>query len=134
VDQLAAYNTHTDPLYYTLRFIDGLREDIRSIVLVQRPQDLDTACVLAALQEEVGESYKRREHKKLDAPYSSRSSFRNPLPLPTPPLRDKQLTVPSADDKRPSETARFGSTSDTKCDNPPRKIPYYRLRPIHFGH
>jgi hypothetical protein len=21
-----------------------------------------------------------------------------------------------------------------RCDNPPRKIPYYRLRPIHFGH
>jgi hypothetical protein len=21
-----------------------------------------------------------------------------------------------------------------ECDNPPRKIPYYRLRPIHFGH
>jgi hypothetical protein len=21
-----------------------------------------------------------------------------------------------------------------KCDNPPRKIPYYLLRPIHFGH
>jgi hypothetical protein len=20
------------------------------------------------------------------------------------------------------------------CDNPPRKIPYYRLRPVHFGH
>jgi hypothetical protein len=20
------------------------------------------------------------------------------------------------------------------CDNPPNKIPYYRLRPIHFGH
>jgi hypothetical protein len=20
------------------------------------------------------------------------------------------------------------------CDNPPRKIPYYRLGPIHFGH
>jgi hypothetical protein len=20
------------------------------------------------------------------------------------------------------------------CDNPPKKIPYYRLRPIHFGH
>jgi hypothetical protein len=30
------------------------------------------------------------------------------------------------------------SHSDTikprSCDNPPRKIPYYRLRPIHFGH
>jgi hypothetical protein len=22
----------------------------------------------------------------------------------------------------------------TKCDNPPRKVLYYRLRPIHFGH
>jgi hypothetical protein len=20
------------------------------------------------------------------------------------------------------------------CDNPPRKIPYHRLNPIHFGH
>jgi hypothetical protein len=20
------------------------------------------------------------------------------------------------------------------CDNPPKKVPYYRLRPIHFGH
>jgi hypothetical protein len=32
-----------------------------------------------------------------------------------------------------------GATSDeviirNLCDNPPRKIPYYRLRPIHFGH
>jgi hypothetical protein len=24
--------------------------------------------------------------------------------------------------------------STGSCDNPPRKIPYYRLRPIHFGH
>jgi hypothetical protein len=23
---------------------------------------------------------------------------------------------------------------DGDCDNPPRKIPYYHLRPIHFGH
>jgi hypothetical protein len=23
---------------------------------------------------------------------------------------------------------------DRTCDNPPRKVPYYRLRPIHFGH
>jgi nucleobase transporter 1/2 len=26
------------------------------------------------------------------------------------------------------------SAAATACDNPPRKIPYYRLRPIHFGH
>jgi hypothetical protein len=56
VDQLAAYTSTTDPLYYTLSFIDGLKDDIKSIVLVQRPQDLDTACVLASLQEELGMS------------------------------------------------------------------------------
>jgi hypothetical protein len=22
----------------------------------------------------------------------------------------------------------------SRCDNPPKKIPYYRLKPIHFGH
>jgi hypothetical protein len=31
-----------------------------------------------------------------------------------------------------TSTAEVGETST--CDNPPRKIPYYRLRPIHFGH
>jgi hypothetical protein len=64
VDQLSSYTTTTDPLYYTLRFIDGLRDDIKFVVLVQRPADLDTACVLAALREEVGDPYKRRDYKK----------------------------------------------------------------------
>jgi hypothetical protein len=27
-----------------------------------------------------------------------------------------------------------GDSEDGGCDNPPRKIPYYRLRPIRFGH
>jgi hypothetical protein len=26
------------------------------------------------------------------------------------------------------------SNREVVCDNLPRKIPYYRLRPIHFGH
>jgi hypothetical protein len=37
VDQLSAYTSSTDPLYYTLQFIDGLRDDIKPIILVQRP-------------------------------------------------------------------------------------------------
>jgi hypothetical protein len=28
----------------------------------------------------------------------------------------------------------IGRTVEAYYDNPPRKIPYYRLRPIHFGH
>jgi hypothetical protein len=45
-EQLKAYNPHPDKLYFTTHFIDGLREDIRSVVLVARPQDLDSACTL----------------------------------------------------------------------------------------
>ena len=49
VDQLIAYEHTTDPMYYTIRFLDGLRDDIRSVVQVQRPSTLDTACSLALL-------------------------------------------------------------------------------------
>jgi len=49
VDGLKAYAKHPDPLYYTQRFIDGLCDDIKVVILVQRPSTLDTACVLAQL-------------------------------------------------------------------------------------
>jgi hypothetical protein len=55
VEQLAAYTTHPDPLSYVTRFVDGLRDDIRRVILVAWPQTLDTACTLALLQEEVAD-------------------------------------------------------------------------------
>jgi hypothetical protein len=53
VDDLKAYVKHLDPLYYTQCFIDGLHNEIKFVVLVQRPLTLDTPCVLAQWQEEV---------------------------------------------------------------------------------
>jgi hypothetical protein len=47
VDQLNAYQPNADPLYYTTKFIDGLRDDVKSIVLVKCPKDLDTASLLS---------------------------------------------------------------------------------------
>jgi hypothetical protein len=85
VDQLKAYNTISDPLYYTMRFIDDLRDDINSVVLVQRPRTLDSAIVLAQLQEEVDAT--RRDARKFDASVNSRSFSRTALPLPPPPPR-----------------------------------------------
>jgi hypothetical protein len=35
VDQLTSYSPVHDPLYFTMRFIDGLRLDIKAIVIVQ---------------------------------------------------------------------------------------------------
>jgi hypothetical protein len=52
IDQLQAYSKNVDHVYYTTRFIFGLRHDIKFIILVQRPKDLDTACSLVLLWEE----------------------------------------------------------------------------------
>lgn len=54
IELLTAYAPHPDPLYYTQCIIDGLRDDIKSAVLVQRPSTLDSAFVLAQLQEVSG--------------------------------------------------------------------------------
>ena len=114
VDQLSAYTSSTDPLYYTLRFIDGLRDDIKSVVLVQRPQDLDTACVLAALQEEVGDSSRRREFRCPDPPQPPKPASRGPLPLPAPP-RTTPTAPTQADDHRCVEASCAGSSAEARA-------------------
>ena len=40
VEQLIAYGRNTDPLYYAMRFVDGLGADIRAAVHLQRPATL----------------------------------------------------------------------------------------------
>jgi hypothetical protein len=49
IDQLQTYSHNIDPIYYTTHFIDGLHEDIKYFIVVQRPKDLNTACCLALL-------------------------------------------------------------------------------------
>ena len=38
VDQLGAYHRTTDPLFYTMRFIDALKDHIRAPVSLHAPQ------------------------------------------------------------------------------------------------
>jgi hypothetical protein len=49
VDQLNAYEQIQDPLHYTMKFIDGLKPEFKSLVLMKRPSTLDTSFVLAQL-------------------------------------------------------------------------------------
>jgi hypothetical protein len=92
LDQLTAYAPHPDPLYYTQCFIDGLKPEIKLAVLMQRPTSLDTACVLAQLQEEV-----MAESRCAPRCYD-RAPLTGALPLPPPPLKpgaaeDKPVAV-----------------------------------------
>jgi hypothetical protein len=51
--QLLAHENQLTSSMITARFIDGLKDEIKSVILIQRPSDLDTACSLALLQEDM---------------------------------------------------------------------------------
>lgn len=111
VDQLKSYNPKPDLLSYTTRFIDGLRDDIRAVVLVARPTSLDAMYTLALLQEEAADPSRRKESSKSATPYWSKvTTGRGTFQLPPPPVRpvgdraaqeDKALHIKTAaaDDK-----------------------------------
>ena len=47
---LLLYNSNYDDTYFVTRFITGLKEDIRSVIALHQPKDVDTASALALLQ------------------------------------------------------------------------------------
>lgn len=97
VDHLSAYQEHTDPLYYTMRFIDGLHDDIKSVIMVQRPSTLDTACSLALVQEEALALGRGRR--------SNVANLRS-----TPRVEPATATMPKWD--QPADHIKPGSTDD----------------------
>nr|XP_034569779.1 uncharacterized protein LOC117834275 [Setaria viridis] len=112
VDQLAAYESDPDQVYLIVRFIDGLRDDIRAPILIQRPSSLDTAFVLARLQEEVAEPARRRDFKCQDFQYQSKLPVRPALPLPPPPSKQPKALVGHSEDRRYGDAARARSAED----------------------
>lgn len=84
VDQLSAYESHTDPLYYTMRFVDGLKHEISYAIMIQRPSDLDAACALTLVQQEALVQHKSAEVCKQDY-HHNKLVPKKALPLPVPP-------------------------------------------------
>jgi hypothetical protein len=76
--QLLAHEGQLTPAMVTTRFIDGLRDEIRAVVAIQRPTELDTTCSLALLQEEVMGSAGRRETRKGEVVVYSKAPMRMP--------------------------------------------------------
>lgn len=91
MDHLAPYDSCNDMLYFTTRFVDGLRDDIRVVIVVQRPLNLDTTYTLSLLQEEMADSTKRRTFYKYDHTPSTVSGSKGAHPLPRPPSLEKSF-------------------------------------------
>jgi hypothetical protein len=105
IDSLVAYGRGTDPVFFAMRFVDGLKDDIRNAVHMQRPQTFDTASVFALLQEELHDPTKKKELRRPDLYSFGKPALRGALPLPLPPRGDKIDRAPAApssgDDRRP---------------------------------
>jgi hypothetical protein len=80
-----------------MKFIDGLRDEFCAAILLHRPNSLDTAFVLAQLQEEVYDPGKRKELRKPDYSYPPKPNYNTALFLASPPYKIV------SDDKRNSD-------------------------------
>lgn len=52
-NQLLSYSNEVHKFNFLMRIIGGLRVDLRAAIMLQWPVDLNTACSLALVQEEV---------------------------------------------------------------------------------
>jgi hypothetical protein len=66
------YNPAFDDTFLVTKFVGGLKEEIRSAILLHRPKDVDTASALALIQEEELEHSKQRHSVRI----TSLSTFR----------------------------------------------------------
>lgn len=106
-NHLSSYSDSIHPYYFLTRFVEGLRPDIRAVVIVQRPPDLDTACALALLQEEVADGAGLESSRQFH--YQSRPpkvNTRPPAALPLPPPSGRPPPPAGAADRRGTEAAR----------------------------
>ena len=73
-----------------MRFVDGLRPELKAIILVSKPKSLDAAISMALVQEEVATVPTSRASSQLDWITSNKSIPKTALPLPLPPWPNKQ--------------------------------------------
>jgi hypothetical protein len=123
---LRVHSTAWDPKLFPSRFVDGLKDQIRVVVLVHQPTDLDDAISLALLQEEAWEIWKQREPRE---PRRYEPTPRSPpcLRLSSIQVRLRLLrtaTIRSAEDKRGQEAAR--ELPQVKIDNRATTLKSYR--------
>lgn len=119
MNQLMVYDPVVSTKYLTHRFTEGLKREIRNVVLLQRPQNLESALAVACLQEEVLETAdgnsgnSGKEQKKIEGGILHRpnTAFKGAYPLPAPPVRSGGSGV-KFEDKRETEIKRGTNSVD----------------------
>ena len=74
--QILLYNPAYDHVFFVTRFLNGLRDEIRSAITLHRPKDVETAAALALLQESELENGRKKSLPKTEAGFSSKTSLK----------------------------------------------------------
>ena len=93
MNHLVSYADNTHPYFYLTHFVMGLRVDIRALLLTRWPPDMNTACLLALLQDEVVDA-KHHPHTQSSR---SREADATLWPGSPPCLLPAQIPTPAAD-------------------------------------
>jgi predicted aspartyl protease len=119
MNQLLTYDPVLNMRYLTHRFTEGLRQEIRNAVLLQRPKDLENALAVAMLQEEV-----ISETMTVSVPNLKKSdggnlqirpnvAFKGALPLPLPPnLGSGSGVLNRSEDRKFLDNTKTGTSND----------------------
>jgi hypothetical protein len=110
VNQLASYESNPNPQYYVMCFVDRLHDDNKSMVMIQHPSTLVSACALSLMQEKALDTGKKKEVRCYE-PFSHRQVHKSTYPLTVPPKLDKPPVSSAAEDKRAIEEARATSSN-----------------------
>ncbi|CAO2144897.1 unnamed protein product [Urochloa humidicola] len=112
VHQILAHDSNFSAATILSRFIDGLRDDIKAVVMIHRPENLDTASTIALLQEELTMDLSKKEVKKNEG-FSGYKLNQKSLPFTTPAnsspvvsLTKPQITYSSPEEKKAVESMK----------------------------
>ena len=104
---MLAHQPQWDSMFFVSHFMDGLREEIRGVVLLHRPKELDTDASLVLLQEEVLDMMKCKEASRTEPIAAvAHSTTRSSYPLLPPPNRPGAQLLAQSEDRRGTEGGR----------------------------
>lgn len=108
--QIKAHDPSFDVALINNKFIDGLKPEIKSVVLMHKPMDLDTPSSLALLQEELTMGYPWKDNIRVEAYHGGLKLSSRPSSSTTPSTR--ALTFSSLEEKQHAETLKIQPLED----------------------
>ena len=110
VHQLRAHDPNFSAILTTNRFVDGVKDSIRAVVMIHKLIDLDTASSLALLQEELTVDVSKREFRRSDGNSYLKTPPTSQISLPA--TTQRHVSYGSPDEKKHVDSPKLSKSED----------------------